>query len=279
MQVILLGTGTPILDPARQHSALLVEILGERILFDAGRGVTSQMIKMGILPQQINTIFITHHHYDHIGNLGEFLLTAWHNGRSAPVTVYGPPGTRGIVSALFDKVYAADIAFALSTEIGATDIRKLLQVKEISPGLVCENDKWRVLAEYVDHGNSSGLTREDWPCLGYRVEAEDKAIAISGDCVDCDGLDRIALAVDCLIQCCYLAEAEITNAAFENLARYVIASSSQVGKIAARNQVKKLVLTHIRPKSQSLMRSMVEDIRNTYQGDLLVGEDLMVIEV
>jgi len=279
MQVILLGTGTPILDPARQHSALLVEIQGEKLLFDAGRGVTSQMAKMGIQPQQINAIFITHHHYDHIGNLGEFLLTAWHNGRQAPVTIYGPPGTSGIVTALFEQVYARDIAFALSSEIGMVDIRKLLQVKEVSSGLVCENDKWRVITEYVDHGNNSGLSRENWPCLGYRVEAEGKAIAISGDSVDCDGLDRIAHAVDCLIQCCYLAEAEITTPAFEHVAQYVIASSGQVGKIAARNQVKKLVLTHIRPKSEALMRSMEEDIRSTYHGDMLVGEDLMVIEV
>ena len=279
MQVILLGTGTPILDPSRQHSALLVEVLGERILFDAGRGVTSQMARMGFLPQQINTIFITHHHYDHIGNLGEFLLTAWHNGRKAPVAIYGPPGTGGIVNALFDQVYASDIAFALSTEIGMVDIRKLVQVKEVSSGLVCENDRWRVFAEYVDHGNSLGLSRENWPCLGYRIEAQCKAIAISGDCVDCDGLDRIAHAADCLIQCCYLAEAEITGPAFEHLARYVIASSKQVGKIAARNQVKKLVLTHVRPKSEALMRSLKEDIRSTYHGDLVVGEDLMVIEV
>ncbi len=66
------------------------------------------------------------------------------------------------MSALFDQVYARDIAFALSTEIGMVDIRKLVQVKEVSSGLVCENDKWRVIAEYVDHGNNSALSRENW---------------------------------------------------------------------------------------------------------------------
>ena len=279
MKVLLLGTGTPILDPAREHSALLVEVLGDRLLFDAGQGVTSQMAKMGVWPQQIDAIFITHHHYDHIGNLGEFLLTAWHNGRQAPVTVYGPQGTSGIVTALFEQVYARDIAFALFTEKAMVDIRKLVQVKEVSSGLVCENDKWRVLSEYVDHGNSFGLPREVWPCLGYRLEAEGKAIAISGDCVDCDGLDRIAHGVDCLVQCCYLAEAEIITPAFEQLAQHVIASSLQVGRIATRNQVKKLVLTHIRPKSERLMLSLKDDIRSTYRGELLIGEDLMMIEV
>ena len=82
-----------------------------------------------------------------------------------------------------------------------------------------------------------------------------------------------------MIQCCYLAEAEITTPALERLAQHVIASSGQAGKIAARNQVKRLVLTHIRPKPDEMMRAMVEDVRGAYNGELLVGEDLMVISI
>ena len=279
MQINLLGTGTPILDATRQQSGLVIEVADEMLLFDTGRGVTSQLEKMGIHPYQIGSIFITHHHYDHISDLGEFLLSAWHNGRVAPVTVYGPPGTTAIVVALFQQVYARDIAFALFGDKDMVDIKELVRVKEVSRGLVCKSDRWRVLAEYVDHGNGLGLTREDWPCLGYRIEAEGKAIGISGDTVACDGLDRIAHDADCLIQCCYLAEAEITTPAFERLAKHVIMSSGQAGEMANRNRVKKLVLTHIRPKSEALMRSMVADVRHTYSGELLIGEDLMTIQV
>ena len=113
MQIILLGTGTPILDSTRQQSALLVDIGDEKLLFDAGRGVTSQMARAGIQPQQVDAVFITHHHYDHISDLGEFLLTAWHNGRETPLNLYGPHGTAEIVAALLGQVYARDIAFAL----------------------------------------------------------------------------------------------------------------------------------------------------------------------
>lgn len=279
MQILLLGTGTPVLDPARQQSALLVDTGGSKLLFDAGRGVTSQMAKLGIQPQAVDAVFITHHHYDHISNLGEFLLTAWHNGRQTPLAVYGPHGTAGIVRALFEHVYARDIAFALFNSAEAVDIRNVVQAQDVTPGLVCDTGTYRVLAEYVDHGNSLGLSREHWPCLGYRIEAKGKAIAISGDTVACDGLDRIARGADCLIQCCYLAEAEITTPALERLARQVIASGRQVGEIAARNRVRRLILTHIRPKPEAMMRAMVEDVRGAYQGALQVGEDLMVIDV
>ncbi len=279
VQVVLLGTGTPILDAKRQQSALLVQLSDQGLLFDAGRGVTSQMARMGLRPAQVSYIFVTHHHYDHISDLGEFLMTAWNNGREDPVTIYGPPGTASIVAAFFERIFARDIAFSLFDSENGVDIRELVRVQELSSGLVHADDHWRVLAEAVDHGNGMALSREDWPCLGYRVEAEGRTIAISGDTVACDGLDRIAHGADCLIQCCYLADAELTNPAFERLAKYVIASSGQAGEIAARNQVKKLVLTHIRPKSEAMMRSMVEDVRRAYGGELLIGEDLMVIPV
>ena len=279
MQIILLGTGTPVLDPTRQQSALLVDINDERLLFDAGRGVTSQMTKVGIQPQQVDSVFITHHHYDHIGDLGEFLLTAWHNGRETPLNIYGPRGTAEIVAALLGQVYARDIAFALFNVADAVDIRDLVQVTEVTSGWAQDSSMWKVCAEYVEHGNSLGLSHEAWPCLGYRLEVGEKVIAISGDTVACEGLDRLAQGADILVQCCYLAEDEITTPAIEHQARYVIASSGQVGKIATRNKVKRLVLTHIRPKSDAMMRSLIEDVRKDYRGELVVGEDLMVIDV
>jgi ribonuclease BN (tRNA processing enzyme) len=279
MQITLLGTGTPVVDPARQQSALLVDINDERLLFDAGRGVTSQMVRAGIQPQQISSVFITHHHYDHISDLGEFLLTAWHNGHETSLNVYGPHGTYEIAAALLNQVYARDITFALFNVANAVDIRDLVQVREVTSGWMQDSGTWKVLAEYVERGNSLGLSHEEWPCFGYRLEAEGKVIAISGDTVACAGLDRLAQDADVLVQCCYLAEDEITTPAFERLARYVIASSGQVGKIATRAKVKKLVLTHIRPKPEALVRSLIEDVREDYSGEVVLGEDLMVIDV
>ena len=279
MHIILLGTGTPILDPARQQSALLVDTGDEKLLFDAGRGVTSQMARAGILPQQVDAVFITHHHYDHISDLGEFLLTAWHNGRETPLNLYGPHGTAEIVAALLGQVYARDIAFALFNVDDAVDIRDLVQVREVTAGWAQDSGKWKACAEYVEHGNSLGLSQEVWPCLGYRLEVGEKVIAISGDTVACEGLDRLAQSADVLVQCCYLAEDEITTPPAERQARYVIASSGQVGKIATRNKVKRLVLTHMRPKSEAMMHSLIEDVRKDYGGELVVGKDLMVIDV
>lgn len=279
MRLILLGTGTPVLDPTRQQAALLIQLDGANLLFDAGRGVTSQLLQAGLAPQAIDAVFITHHHYDHISNLGEFLLTAWHNGRTTPIHVYGPPGTAAIVTALFTQVYARDIDFTLFMDPDGADIRKLVQVNEVSAGLVCDTGAYRVDAAYVNHGNSLGLSQARWPCLGYRLEADGKTIAISGDTVACEGLDRLAAQADCLVQCCYLAEAELTSPAFVRLATHIIASAGAVGEIAARNGVKQVVLTHIRPKAADLLQALVADVRKYYQGEVILGADLLVIDL
>ena len=279
MQVTLLGTGTPILDPARQQSAVLIQVGDQKLLFDAGRGVTTQLTRAGIQPQDINAVFITHHHYDHICDLGEWLLTAWHNGRVDLIGIYGPQGTRAIVNALFEHVYARDIAFTLCTDANTIDIRNLVHTVDVAPGLVYETGECKVLTQYVEHGNMLGLSREDWPCLGYRIEAEGKSVVISGDTVACAGLDWLAWNTDCLIQCCYLAEAELTNVENARLAQHIIASARQAGEIAMRNQVHRLVLTHIRPKPEAMMHALVEDVRVIYGGPVIVGEDLMVIRI
>ena len=280
MRLHLLGTGTPVLDRQRPATtAVLLEIGPERVLFDAGRGLITQLLKQNTAPTTIGTLFITHHHYEHICDLGDFLLTAWHNGRIHPLHIFGPPGTANIVAALFNQVYARDIAFTLFNEPDTLDIRQLVKVADVLPGLVYESNDWCVFAEYVNHGNTLGLSETEWPCLGYRLESQGKVVTIGGDTVACNGLDRLAKNADLLVISCYLADKEIDNPGFARLAHHIIASSGQVGKIATQSGVRKLLLTHFRKKSADLMHALAEDVQADFAGELYIGEELMTIEI
>jgi ribonuclease BN (tRNA processing enzyme) len=134
LRLHLLGTGSPNPLPERQGSAVLLERDHEYLLFDAGRGVTTQLVRAGVAPHDLSAIFLTHHHYDHIGNLGDLLLTAWHGG-STHLPLIGPPGTEQIVQALFDQVYQREIAFSLAlahaTATSKPDIRAVVPVTTV----------------------------------------------------------------------------------------------------------------------------------------------------
>jgi len=283
MKVILLGTGGPIPDSNRQGPSLAVQVDSTCFLFDAGRGAATQLVRAGISVKDINPIFITHHHFDHIGNLGDIILSSWNLRRKAILSIYGPEGTEAIVNALLNDVYRSDIAFRLKeaelSGVSLADIRKIVNTKDVKPGLVFAGKGIKVFCEFVQHGHGLGIPQEDWKCLAYRIEAKSKSLTISGDAVDCRGLGSLAKNTDALVMCCYLSKKEMGNREGDLISEHILACTPQVGKIASNAKAKKLILTHIREKNDELMTEVVDEIKTDFDGEIIAGKDLMEIYV
>lgn len=99
MDVILLGTGTPMPHPDRAGPAALVKAGGSNILIDCGRAVVMRLAAAGVGPQAIDAELITHMHSDHISDLN-VITTHWvMNPVPVPLHVFGPPGIRSVVDA------------------------------------------------------------------------------------------------------------------------------------------------------------------------------------
>ena len=281
MRLQLLGTGSPNPLPERQGPALLLSHQDKHFLFDTGRGVTTQLSRAGVALHELNAVFLTHHHYDHISSLGDVLLTAWHGGVPG-LPLIGPPGTHKIVQALFEQVYQREIAFSLklaqATASPLQHIRDVVSVIPLTSGQTYHQGAWQVSAAFVEHGHQLGLSQEEWPCLAYRVEVEGKSIVISGDTIACASLITLARNADVLVQCCFLPEIALTTPARQLLAKSVIATSGQAGKIASQAGVKTLVLTHFAELSADMLAAIVNDVQADFAGQLYVGEDLMVIQ-
>lgn len=272
--ITLLGTGGPRPDAARGATSLLIETGDDLVLIDAGRGVVRQLTARGVALADINTVLITHHHYDHIGELPDVILSSWLLGRTKPLRIFGPPETRRIVETLIHQVYDKDIEFRIH-EAGLVPWQAV-QTTDILAGLVCQGDGWRITAEIVDHGNRLGFPdafRQRWVCLGFRFECAHGVIAFSGDTVDCPGLRRLAENADILVQCCYLARSEIGPGHTRRLADYTLACADVVGGIAADANVRTVVLTHHRHKSAEVLEEMRRDVARDFGGAVLLGHD------
>lgn len=283
LKLTLLGTGTPRPSVERNCTANLLQIGATNILFDAGRGVTTQLVKVGLHPCDIDYIFITHHHFDHIGNLGDLLMAAWNDGRTEPTYIFGPDGTEAIVEHLLNGIYRRDILFRLKESAflahSMPDIRDLVKVQDIPTQGGYQTAGWSVRSEQVEHGHALGMTHEEWPCFGYRIEAEGKVLAISGDTVDCEGVRVLASGADLLVQCCYLAEAEIDTADKRVLSDHVLASATQANRIAKAAHVKKMVLTHLAPKSDAMLAAVLAEADEGLAAEVVVGADLMSFDI
>jgi ribonuclease BN (tRNA processing enzyme) len=281
-KVVLLGTGGPRPDPRRNATTTLIRLGEENILFDAGRGEVLQAVKAGVPLDTLGPVFITHHHYDHIGDLYDVMLATWMHGRKGPLHIYGPPDTLRISDAMLTQVFDKDWQWRSMGEPAFGGWKPVI-VEDVSPGPVLDTGRWRVSADVVEHGNGLGFPDaflRRWTCYGYRFEAQGKVVAISGDTVDCAGLRRIAQGADVLVQCCYMATAEIKNEHFRRVAQYTLAAGDSVGKIAAQAGVKTLVLTHHLPrKADSALGLLAEEVARDFSGRIVIGADLTEIAV
>jgi len=102
LRAVLLGTGSPPPNPRRRGPATLLALDEQRFLVDAGSGVGVQLIQAGVRAYDWPPVFITHHHSDHVIDLGHLLITRWIVGQNAPFGVYGPAGTRRQMDLLLD---------------------------------------------------------------------------------------------------------------------------------------------------------------------------------
>ena len=220
MKLTLLGTGGPIPDPARHGSAAVLEIGGTRLLFDAGRGVVLQLARAGIPVEEVGPVFLTHHHYDHIGDLADVILTGWLQGRRSPLRVVGPPGTESIVTALLERVYDRDIAFRSQGEhaiewapVESADVTSGAGPGTAAPGGSSPSRGARSRAR-LPRGLQAPMGVSRLPGRGGG-----QGRRFQRGRVACEGLDRLALDADVLVQCCYMARAELTTPYFARLAR------------------------------------------------------------
>lgn len=297
MKITFLGTGAALPDPDRAQSAILLTLdQGRHYLFDCGHGATRQMVRANINPSDVGFVFLTHLHHDHICDFPYFVISSWILNRKGPITLLGPKGTRHFVEHLFENgAFATDAKARNAYGPRQANIEAIRpDVREVSPGLVYEDEHIKVSVDWVEH-----IPREICECFGVRVEAEGKVIAFSGDTAPCEAMIGLAESADLLIHECTFPEEFIAFRQKSGVGTFAHTSPIELGEIAKKAGVKSLVATHFghfdstnpvlkRAAGNHLpvdlmgphqLDRVASDIRKHYQGPLRLAHDLMRIDI
>ena len=281
MEVTLLGTGGPMPDPDRQGPSAMVLAGGQKVLVDAGRGVSVQLAKAGVSPLDLDLVLITHLHFDHIGALGDVMMSAWNLGRIEPLPIVGPKGLSAVVDALFRGVFALDIRYrkieVARSGVVMPDPRDVFVVTEVAEGVVWESGEVVAEAVVVNHGDN--LELEGWAALAYKITSGGRKLVLSGDAVPSPALIAFAEKADMLVQCCYLGSSEVRGEPEKFLSTEILGGSREAIQIAHFSEVETLVLTHFRQKSQEELVSIHNEVSAALRCPVVMGSDLLELQV
>lgn len=295
-RVIVLGTrGGPVPTATRAQPANAV-VVGDRVyLVDAGNGVVRQLVLARLDYRRVDHIFVTHNHDDHNADWGTLMGLQWTTGRTAPVHVYGPPGTETMLKGFLQY-------FEPNAKIRSTEVRRrttpgdTFRAHDITRGgLVFQDDRVKVSATEVCHYHfDPGSPPSGGPhkSFAFRFETSDKVVVFSGDTGQCASLADFArdadllvhevvslpLIADSLRRLIASQPGPVPPSVFQDLMRHMAEDHSvpeDIGKLAAEARVKKVVLTHFVPGDDSDPDdAYTEGVKKYFPGPVVAAHDL-----
>ncbi len=277
--VTLLGTGSPPPVMERFGPATLVQAGGMTLLFDAGRGVTQRLWQRRVRLGQVDAVFLSHLHSDHVVGLPDLFLTGWLTSpfgqRPGPLRVLGPAGSRRMTDHL-RQAFDWDIQTRIADQSLPAAAAEFETTEFTAPeAVVWERDGLRVIAFEVDHGDRIH------PAHGFRVEYAGHAVVISGDTRPSERLARHARGVDLLVHQVAAARPELlarSPAWADILNHHTTPEQAGATFTAAAPRLAvyyHLVLLNDAVVGPPTLEELVRRTRTTYAGPLVVGTDLL----
>jgi ribonuclease Z len=297
LDVVFLGTAGSMPTGQRAPAAIFVRRGGDRLLFDCGEGTQRQLLRSAVGLVELQEVFVTHFHADHILGLPGMFKTFALRGRDLPLDVYGP---RGLV----------DLLGSLKRVVGKLTYE--LRLHELEPGDVLERDGYRLATFAVAHGVSAlgwsliettrpgrfdveaaeALGVPDGPARGALQRGESltlpggravtadqvlgpprrgRKLVITGDTAPADGVVEAAWEADVLV-----TEATFSEEERDRARETMHQTAAQAADVARRANVVLLALTHL--SSRFFGPEIAREAREVF-AETVVPRDFDVVEV
>jgi ribonuclease BN (tRNA processing enzyme) len=241
----VLGSGGPIADDGRASSAYLVWVDGRsRVMIDVGGGTFLRFGEAGANFIELDFAGLSHLHTDHSADFPALLKSGYFSGRERPLTVAGPGDGSGRLAKL--------------------EVREVAPQQSAPVTVFGNDDGLQIDAQPVPHGIV--------PALGFRVRMDDTTIVFASDQNGSDeGFTEFAKDATLLVM--HMAVPETAT----GTALQLHAKPSRIGAIADEAGAETLLLSHFMARSLRNIESNLEAVRQSYEGRIIVAEDLTCI--
>jgi ribonuclease BN (tRNA processing enzyme) len=285
---ITLGTSSgPIAKPLRSQPANLLHAGDQYVLIDAGDGAAEQLAKAGISLDKIQTVMLSHHHFDHTGGLFAILGMRFQTLVTQVLTIYGPLGTKQLVDGLLAAMQPM-VDESTTMKIKTPILQGSVKVVEVTDRSKFTLGKITITAAVNSHYTLEAGSPEaaKYQSLSYRFDMPDRSIVYTGDTGPSPNVEQLAHKADLLVSEILDPEQamaqlkrqrpDIPPAALEVIEghfRREHLSPREVGLLAHRSDVKSLVLTH-NPMDAETQARAKSTIAAQYKGPIDFAEDL-----
>jgi len=273
IEIILTGTGSPMVDPNRAGPSTLVIAGGQTFLVDCGRGVLMRAAAVGVGAANLTAVLLTHLHSDHITDLSDVITTRWVTSLGpAPLRIIGPPGTRAVVEATLAAL-APDISYRIGHHADITAGPEVT-VDEHTDGQVWDDAGVSITAAPTDH-------RPVEPTIGFRVEYGGVSVVLAGDSVPCATLDSLASGANALVHTVIRKDLveQVPVQRLKDILDYH-SSVQEAAATATRAGVDTLVLTHYVPPLAAGQEDQWRALAaSEFSGRVELGDDLLRVQV
>ncbi len=249
MQLIILGSGTAAPLLKRNCAGYLLEADNKKLLFDSGAGTIRRLLELKIDLFEIDNIFYTHLHNDHINDLGAII---WSNNygtaRKKQLNLHGPAGFRRYFDVLLNRL------------LKPAKLNFKINIKELKKAALKINNI-KIKTQQIKHSHTT-------KSIAYMVEHKNKVFVYAGDSDYDKEIIKIAKNADVLLtECSFPDNKKVEGHLTPSLA----------GKIAAKANVKHLILTHFYP--EVLKTDIKMRCSQYFNGKITLAEDKLGINI
>lgn len=287
-----LGTnGGPVANKTRSEPANLLQVNGKPWLVDCGDGAVEKLAQAGFNVSDVNIVWISHLHMDHIGGLQGFIGLRWMTNATTPVTIYGPPGTHELVNGILQSIQPS-VKISAAEPMGSKPIAQMVKVIILKDNADVNVDGVRVrtvrnshfdepIGKPVNNGSQS---------LSYRFDYGQRSVLYTGDTGPSAAVQKLAAGADLMVSEVIdmddmakivngikgISDAKRKSMMFHFGEQHL--TPQRAGIIAAGAHVKTLVFTHLAmpPKilTSEIAPKLISQTHETFKGEVLVAKDL-----